>query len=136
MGIMFALMPAFGAAAAGQVAVGAAAAAASAASTAAFFQVALLVVAVLLKLLLLLAVSFAVARLVLPMALQLLVRCGLSQECQGGEPASWQSVHSQGSTLPTPPAVLPFKTGVLTTNCTKGLSVCVVLLLCLQVCQW
>lgn len=114
MGIMFALMPAFGAAAAGQAAVGAAAAAASAASTAAFFQVALLVVAVLLKLLLLLAVSFAVARLVLPTALQLLVRCGLLKSVGGA--VSWQSVNNQGSTLHHPPAVLPCKTGVLTTN--------------------
>lgn len=71
MGIMFALMPAFGATAAGQAAVGAG----GAAPPSAFFEVAVLVATVMVKLLLLVAVSFAVARLVLPQALQLLVRC-------------------------------------------------------------
>jgi hypothetical protein len=67
---MFALMPAFGAAASQA----ASAAADAAAPHAALLQVSLLIFTVMVKLLLVVAVYFAVARLVLPKALQLLMR--------------------------------------------------------------
>lgn len=76
---MFALMPAFGAA--GSQA--ASAAADAAAPHAALLQVSLLVITVMVKLLLLVAVCFAVARLVLPKALQLLMRYALDSFQEG-----------------------------------------------------
>jgi hypothetical protein len=75
VGIMFALMPAFGtAAAAVNQGAGAAGTASSGIGAAAWLDIAVLVCMVLVKLLLLVAASFAVARLVLPTALQLLLR--------------------------------------------------------------
>lgn len=72
---MFALMPAFGtAASAASQAAGAAATAAARGGTAAWLDITVLVCTVLVKLLLLVAASFAVARLVLPTVLQLLLR--------------------------------------------------------------
>jgi hypothetical protein len=80
---MFALMPAFGATAAGQAAVGAG----GAAAPSAFFEIAILVATVMVKLLLLVAVSFAVARLMLPQVLQLLVRYASAEA--GHARAAW-----------------------------------------------
>lgn len=78
VGIMFALMPAFGAAAArqapGAVAEAAAAVAAGAAPQSAVLEVSLLICTVMIKLVMLVAAAWAVARLVLPQTLQLLLR--------------------------------------------------------------
>jgi Kef-type K+ transport system membrane component KefB len=76
VGIMFALMPALGAAAASNAAGPAAAAAAAAAGGhSALFGALLLLAKVLAKLLLLVAAAAAVAILVLPAMLHLLLRC-------------------------------------------------------------
>lgn len=74
VGIMFALMPAFGAAAASHSVAASAAAATASELHAAILSIALLMAQVLLKLLLLVLVASAVAKLMLPVLLRLLTK--------------------------------------------------------------